>query len=136
MTHEVFYWDMDGVLADFHKAYAVNRATALRRDTMAALEPFQHNVDILNSLLVKGVTCYILTKAANADAMQGKIDWLAKYVPMMDAEHFICITKGRKVDHMKEEGTLIDDDMANIKQWIKAGHKAIHLETKGEQVKL
>ena len=127
---------MDGVLADFHAAYKQDRTVALKRKAMADLAPFQHNVDLLNNMIARGIVCYILTKAANADAMQGKIDWLAKYVPMMDAEHFICITKGRKVDHMKEEGTLIDDDIANIKQWIKAGHKAIHLENKGEQVKL
>ena len=54
----------------------------------------------------------------------------------MDTEHTIIITKGRKVDYMKEEGTLIDDDEKNTKQWIKAGHLAITLTEKGEKVML
>ena len=133
----VFYWDMDGVLADFHKAYAVNRATALRRDTMAALEPFQHNVDLLNSMIARGIVCYILTKAANEAAMMGKLDWLAEHVPALDRDHFICIVgSGRKVDHNREDGILIDDDKANTRQWEKAGHTAILLTAKGEEIEL
>ena len=132
----VFYWDMDGVLADYHGYVKGNWSMALRRDTFQNLPAFQHNVDLLNTLLAKGITCYILTKAANEDAMQGKRDWLKVNVPMMDDEHFICITKGRKVDHMKEEGILIDDDATNCKQWTKAGYTAIYLETKGQEINL
>ena len=131
-----YYFDMDGVLANFHKAYAADKATALKRNAMANLEPFQHNVDLLNNLIAAGVTCYILTKAANADAMQGKIDWLAKYVPAMDAEHFICIYKGRKVDSIREAGVLVDDDKTNCNQWNKAGYTSIYLETKGQDIVL
>lgn len=131
-----YYWDMDGVLANFHKAYATDKTVALKRETMATLEPFAENVLTLRGLITAGNTCYILTKAANEDGAQGKIDWLAKYVPEMDAEHTIIITKGRKVDYMKEEGTLIDDDEKNTKQWIKAGHLAITLTEKGEKVML
>lgn len=131
-----YYFDMDGVLANFHKAYAADKATALKRNAMANLEPFQHNVDLLNNLIAAGVTCYILTKAANTDAMQGKIDWLAKYVPAMDAEHFICIYKGRKVDNIREAGVLVDDDKTNCNQWNKAGYTSIYLETKGQDIVL
>ena len=132
----VYYWDMDGVLADYHGYVKGNWSMALRRDTFVNLPAFQHNVDLLNSLLAQGVTCYILTKAANDEAKQGKIDWLAKHVPMIDAEHFICITKGRKVDSMKEEGILIDDDATNCKQWTKAGYMSIYLQDKGQDVVL
>ena len=131
-----YYFDMDGVLANFHKAYATDKAIALKREAMANLEPFAENVAILNDLLAAGITCYILTKAANADGAQGKVDWLAKYVPAMDAEHIIIINKGRKVDYMREAGVLIDDDMANCKQWNKAGFMSIYLETKGQKINL
>lgn len=132
-----YYWDMDGVLADFHKAYATDKAVALKKDAMANLEPFTANVATLNKLIAEGYTCYILTKAANEAGKQGKIEWLAKYVPMMDEAHFICIIgKGRKVDFIREDGVLIDDDATNTKQWVKGGHEAILLTTKGEAVAL
>ena len=131
-----YYWDMDGVLANFHKAYAVDKAVALKREAMANLEAFPGNVATLRALIAAGNTCYILTKAANDDGAQGKVEWLAKYVPEMDAEHTIIITKGRKVDNMREAGVLVDDDMANVKQWRKSGYEAIYLEAKGETVRI
>jgi 5'(3')-deoxyribonucleotidase len=131
-----YYWDMDGVLANFHAAYAIDKATALKKDAMANLLPFVANVRILRDLIATGNTCYILTKAANADGAEGKVEWLAKYVPEMDAEHTIIITKGRKVDYIREDGILIDDDEKNTKQWIKGGHEAITLTEKGEAVAL
>ena len=132
-----YYWDMDGVLADFHKNYNGNRALAFSRDYLANLDPFTANVNTLNALIASGETCYILTKAANEDARDGKIDWLAKYVPAMDAEHFICIVGyGRKIDYIREDGILIDDDEKNTKQWIKGGQVAITLTMKGEAVAL
>ena len=131
-----YYWDMDGVLADFHTAYATDKATALKKDAMANLLPFIANVQTLRNLIADGHTCYILTKAANADGAQGKVEWLAKYVPEMDADHIIILTKGRKVDAIREDGILVDDDSANTRQWERAGHTAILLTTKGEAVRI
>ena len=133
---KVTYWDMDGVLANFHKAYATDKAVALKREAMANLEAFTENVNTLRRLISAGATCYILTKAANDDGAAGKIDWLRKYVPEMDAAHIIIIMKGRKVDQIREDGILIDDDAANTRQWTKAGHEAITLTVKGEAVRI
>ena len=131
-----YYWDMDGVLANFHKAYATDKAVALKREAMANLEPFTANVAILRALIAAGHTCYILTKAANAEGARGKVEWLAKYVPEMDEAHTIIITKGRKVDNIREAGILVDDDAANVRQWVKGGYEAIYLEAKGETVRI
>ena len=132
-----YYWDMDGVLADFHKNYNGNRELAYSRDYLANLDPFTANVATLNALIASGETCYILTKAASEDARDGKVEWLAKYVPTMDEAHFICIVGyGRKIDYIREDGILIDDDERNCKQWIKGGQIAIHLTEKGEAVAL
>ena len=130
-----YYFDMDGVLANFHKAYALDKATACKRSTMANLEPFAQNVAAVRSLIASGVQVYILTKAANEDGKAGKIDWLAKFIPELTAEQFICIVgSGRKVDFIREDGILVDDDVKNTRQWEKAGHKAILLEVKGAAI--
>ena len=132
-----YYFDMDGVLANFHKAYATNKAVAMNRKAMAELEPFAENVALVRSLIAEGVKVYILTKAANEAGKAGKIDWLANYIPEITAEQFICIVgSGRKVDFIREAGVLVDDDPKNTRQWTKAGFEAITLTVKGEAVVL
>ena len=129
-----YYFDMDGVLADFHSTYT-ERAQALSRDYLANLAPFVENVKTVRNLIVHGEKVYILTKAANEDAKAGKIDWLAKYIPEITVEQFICIVgSGRKVDYIREAGILVDDDIKNIRQWVKGGFEGYLVETKGAAV--
>ena len=131
-----YYVDMDGVIANFHKE-KYSYVNAINRQWIASLEPFIHNVNIVKSLIAKGNTVYILTKAASENARLGKIDWLAEYLPEITIDKFICIVgNGKKVDYIKEDGTLIDDDKKNTTPWEKAGHKAILLASKGELIKV
>ena len=104
---------------------------------MAELEPFTENVNTVKRLIAKGEMVYILTKAACEAGKQGKVEWLAKYLPEIAAENFICIVgHGTKVDFIREAGTLIDDDPKNTRPWMKAGYEAITLTAKGEAVSL
>lgn len=132
-----YYFDMDGVLANFHKAYAENKAVAMNRKAMAELEPFTENVATVRRLIAEGVKVYILTKAACEAGREGKVEWLAKFIPEITAEMFICIVgHGRKVDFIREAGVLVDDDPKNTRPWVKAGYEAITLTAKGEAVAL
>ena len=134
---KTYYVDMDGVIANFHKE-PYNRANALSETWIANIEPFTENIATIKALIANKQNVYILSKAANNDAKNGKLTWLAKYLPEINRRHIIIIVgNGKKVDYMKTKtGTLIDDDMKNIKPWIKAGHKAIFLETKGASIEI
>ena len=131
-----YYFDMDGVLANFHKE-PYNFANAISREWIANLEPFMENVKIVRNLIAKGEKVYILSKAARETSKVGKIEWLARYIPELKAENIIIIVgNGKKVDYIKEDGVLVDDDIKNINPWIKAGHPAIHVEVKGMTITL
>lgn len=137
MAKTVYYFDMDGVIANFHKE-PFKYTNAINRDWIANLEPFMENVNLIRSLIAEGKSVYILSKAAHENARLGKIDWLAKYIPELKPNRIIVIVgSGKKCDYMKTKtGVLIDDDKTNINQWIKAGHKGILLQYKGQKVTL
>ena len=131
-----YYFDMDGVLANFHKE-PYSFANAISREWIANLEPFMENVNIVRNLIAKGEKVYILSKAARETSKMGKIEWLARYIPELKAENIIIIVgNGKKVYYIKEDGILVDDDVKNINPWIKAVHPAIHVEVKGMPITL
>lgn len=132
---KTFYFDMDGVIANFHKE-PYKYTNAINRKWIANLEPFVENIELMANLIERGERVYILTKAASEDAKLGKMDFIAKYLPMFNIEkYFICIVgNGKKVDYIREDGILIDDDMKNIRPWAKAEHQFIFVEKKGARV--
>ena len=137
MARTVYYFDMDGVLSNFHKK-PFKYENAINREWIANLEPFTENVELVRKLIKSGKSVYILSKAASEDAKLGKIDWLTKYIPELNKKRIIVIVgNGKKVDYMKTKtGILIDDDIKNTRPWAKAGHKVITLEYKGQKVAL
>jgi 5'(3')-deoxyribonucleotidase len=132
-----YYFDMDGVLADFHTNYT-NRAQAMSYDYIVNLTPFAANIEAARALIAQGNRVYISSLAANEEAKRAKLDWLAKYLPEIPRYRIIIIVGyGNKAKHMRTKtGVLIDDKEANCKQWRKAGHEAIWLEIKGAAVRI
>ena len=137
MARTVYYFDIDGVLANFHKE-PYKFANAINREWIANLDPFVENVELVRELIRNGKSVYILSKAASENAKLGKLDWLAKYIPELNPKRVIVIVgNGKKVDFMRTKtGVLIDDDIKSTRPWIKAGHKAITLEYRGQTVVL
>jgi 5'(3')-deoxyribonucleotidase len=138
MAKQIYYFDMDGVLCNFHKEpYKYENAT--NREWIANLDPFIDNVNLVRKLITEGKSVYILTAGANNEARKGKLDWLAKYIPELNKKRFICIvgSKGRKVDKRKTKGgMLIDDKMANLKPWAKEGLPIYWVKERGARVEL
>lgn len=135
---KVYYFDMDGVLTNFHKE-AYNPRNAMSREWIANLEPFADNVALARKLIAEGKSVYINSLAASEEAKQGKIEWLARYIPELKISHIIIIVgNGKKAEYMKTKtGTLIDDKPSNCKQWTKlSGQPAIWVETKGGVINL
>ena len=137
MARTVYYFDIDGVLANFHKE-PYKFTNAINREWIANLDPFVENVELVRELIRNGKSVYILSKAASENAKLGKLDWLAKYIPELNPKRVIVIVgNGKKVDFMRTKtGVLIDDDIKNTRPWIMAGHKAITLEYRGQTVVL
>lgn len=134
---KTYYFDMDGVLANFHKE-PYKYENAIDRHWIANLDPFMENIKIVRQLIASGNDVYILSKAASETAKMGKLDWLAKYIPEMQTEKVIVLVGGgRKVDYIRTAtGILVDDDMRNIRPWVKAGYEYIHVKVKGMTITL
>ena len=135
MAKKTYYFDMDGVLANFHKE-PYKYTNAINREWIANLEPFVENVALINQMIAEHKTVYILSKCASEEAKLGKIDWLKKYVPALDEKHIIIIVRnGKKIDYIKTKtAVMIDDDMKNIKPFIEKGFDYYFVENKGDKI--
>lgn len=133
MGRKVYYFDMDGVLANFHKE-PYSYANAISREWIANLDPFMDAIEVVKRLMAEGKSVYINSLAASEEAKQGKIEWLAKYLPEIKSNHIIIIVgNGKKAEHMRTKtGILVDDKASNCRQWTKiSGQPAIWVEQKG-----
>lgn len=132
-----FYFDMDGVIANFHKDFDYKKRAqqAMNREWMANLDPFMENIEVMRNLIEKKEKVYILTKAANEAAKLGKIDFLKRHIPEFNLDCFICIVgHGKKIDYIREDGILIDDNKKELRPWEKAGQLTYWVEVKGAKV--
>lgn len=134
---KAYYFDIDGVLANFHKT-KFEYKNVISRKWIANLDPFMDNINLVRHLIACGENVYIVSKAASENAKLGKYDWLAKYIPELMIDNiFVIVGNGKKTDYIKTEvAILIDDDIKNCRQWTKAGYQAIHLEIKGSTIRL
>lgn len=128
----IYYFDMDGVLANFHE-HKDGWKVSGNYDFIRNLRPFEDSVNLVNSLIASGIEVYISSLCRNEIARQAKIDWLSEYIPSLDLDHIIILTgNAKKNEYMRtSEGILVDDKKANVSAWRKAGFKAVWVEEKG-----
>ena len=73
---QTYYFDVDGVLADFHGVYnPMNRDESLTYDFIRNLRPFAENIALVKALIADGNRVYISTMVANET-----LAWLKKLV--------------------------------------------------------
>ena len=127
-----YYFDMDGVMANFHE-HKDGWRVAGNYNFIRNLKPFMVTIELINTMIANGENVYIFSLCKNEIAKQAKIDWLAEYIPSLEVSHIIIlIGNAKKHEHMlTADGVLVDDKEANVKAWRKAGHKAVFVETKG-----
>lgn len=145
------YFDMDGVLANFDKGvndilgipflsqdqaseeYHDYLFNTMRKypDFYYMLEPFDEMIDYLKQIHeLYGDKVEILTgipkKHRGIDnAKKNKIDWVKKYIGD-DIKVNACYRKD-KINYIKgKDDILIDDFIANIKDWEKHGGTGLH----------
>lgn len=132
-----YYFDVDGVLADFHSVYNKDRRfESLTYNFIRNLKPFEKNIAIVKKLIADGNRVYISTMVANENTKRARIEWINEMLPEIPNYRIITIVgHGNKAEHRKtKNGILVDDKKANCRQWEKAGLKAIWLEEKGAEV--
>lgn len=131
------YFDVDGVLADFHSNYIhAERERFITYDYIRNLKPFAENVHAVKNLLTSGADVYIATRVANEDCARARREWLAEYLPEIEADHIIVAVDVSLKPEMLPTATgyFVNDLEKECKKFAKAGFTPIWIEEKGAPV--
>lgn len=129
-----YYIDVDGVLADFHSNYVhAERERFTTYDYIRNLRPFAENVGAVRFLYSMGVNVYIATRVANEDCARARREWLAEYLPEIEADHIIIAVDVSLKPEMlpTHDGVFVNDLERECKRFAKAGYIPVFVEKKG-----
>lgn len=123
-----FYFDMDGVLANFDgQPNALDRFITERaffqKLAPTPLTP-KLNQALLNPMMFENT--YILSASPNEEADYDKMMWLRRHLPNVKAANIIIVRGGagadqRKAKYANSHSILFDDYSGNLLSWEKAG---------------
>ena len=137
---KTYYFDVDGVLADFHNPYRElnNRFASCTYEFIRNLKPFTNNINLVKNLVADGNRVYISTMVANENTKKARLEWLAENLPEIPQYRIITIVgHGNKAKNRKTKvGILVDDKKENCRQWEKEGLQAVWVEEKGGNINL
>lgn len=131
----VFYFDMDGVLANVPQLKANDWAKVNSVSWNMSLQPFAYNVAVVRWLIEQGHKVYILSRSSGKNQNVGKMEWIKRYLPTLPKENIILVNgTTRKTPYIREKGVLVDDTESQCRAWSKVGLPAYWLPTKGENI--
>lgn len=138
MKIKAYYFDMDGVLADFNSEPKALKRFKVESGFFANLKPIRNNIHALK-VFSRENDVYIITASPNEQADQDKIAWVKKHLPNFPLENMIiCRLGDNKADYVKNvKGCLLFDDYGkNCREWEARGGQAFKVSPQNPILRL
>jgi 5'(3')-deoxyribonucleotidase len=126
-----YYFDMDGVLANFDAEPNAVERYAVEEGFFKRLKPINEHLDKLKSLLEQGESVSIITASPNDRADRDKKEWLNNHIKDISKLNIHIVRVGANkssvVKDISKEHILFDDYGKNCLQWEQAGGTAVKI---------
>lgn len=133
-----FYFDMDGVLADFNKERGAVARFKYEQGFFTRLKPVKKHVKLAKKLIAKGYEVFVISASPHIKADRDKKQWLTEHLPELSKRNIIIVRIGEnKADYVRDMGNsvLFDDYGKNVRQWQANGGKAYKVKA-SKKIKL